>query len=158
MYLQWQPWINKIRQLVTDREAWRAAIHGVAESDTTEWLNWTELNPNYLGNTNKWMKRPILHLFNCRCSCFLNMSIQRNVIAGVPQYSGKLRYLKLPIFNGYYCFSAEFQDIKYWWSFWHSAGSSYYRDKMEPVSENFSFIWWEKQATDPLVWCPLHTI
>ena len=41
--------LGKLQELVLDREAWRAAVHGAAKNDWVTELNWTELTKhNYI--------------------------------------------------------------------------------------------------------------
>ena len=53
--------LGELRELVMDREAWRAVIHGVTKRDTTEWLNWTEAPQKWLETRHKATCGPCSH-------------------------------------------------------------------------------------------------
>ena len=51
--------LGRLWELVMDREAWRAAVHGVRKSQIRQWLNWTELGitlyPKSWGKNHVWL-------------------------------------------------------------------------------------------------------
>ena len=57
--------LSELRELVMDREAWRAAIHAVAKSQT-QLRDWTELN---------WTSNPIQHIFYLSHCSFLSLEV-----------------------------------------------------------------------------------
>ena len=64
--------LSKLRELVMDREAWHAAIHGVAKS-WTQLSNWTELKPSTIFYRDLSDKRNHLYIYPYNLS-FLDSS------------------------------------------------------------------------------------
>ena len=135
-------------------------------SDNLELAKLGCTNPNYLGDANKQIKRPILHLFNSQCNCYLKDVHSKKHNCWVSSIFWKTHISEITYLQQILLFFSSVSKLVYYqilmevlWCPWHSAVSLYYVDEMVPVLESFSsHLVREASKLLTLLWCPSHTI
>ena len=86
--------LDKLRELVIDREAWCAEVHGVAELDTTEQLNWKLNSPIPVHFS---LLIPKMQMFTLAISCLSTSNLPwfMDLTFQVPMHCCSLRYQTL---------------------------------------------------------------
>lgn len=105
-------------------------------------------HPNYFGNANEWVKRPIIHLFKFPCSCCLKYVYPRQLKCWVSSVVWKTQISEVTCFLRLLLFSSGVSRLVCYEVLTevhavpgHSDGSVYYIIDTAPVLESFSFLW-----------------